>query len=198
MHERPALLRVAAHARLVVTKCLRNHARSMRPAPGRDRGTVGVVTIGAFHRTFIHAVLEGHVEPRANLLMARIAELALPVRQQRLGPMRIVNRMAAGTADLARKVGRTLNMQLAEIGRMAFQAETLRPRRRQRIEADDQVLVEMDYVQARRSVASLAARALGRLVGHGDGREVRIASEALGNLRMTALADSAAEKLLAG
>ena len=119
VQERPALVGVALQARKVVPEGLRDHARRVRRAPGRDGSAVRIVAVGAGHRALVHPMLERHLEPRPDLLVAAVAEVALPVSQQRAGIVRRMHGMAARAADLARQMRGPLHVQLAEIAGVA-------------------------------------------------------------------------------
>ena len=105
--------------------------------------------------------------------------------------------MAARAANLAGEVRRPADMHLAEVPGVARQAATLGCARRECWKPDDLLLVGADGVEKPRAVTSLAPGALRRLVPQSDGNEMRVATEPTRDLRVTALADLPADKLLA-
>src|SRR5436190_204230 len=81
--KRPSLVDVAAQARLFVGKRLLDHTGTGSHPPGRRRCTVWIVAIRTRHNTFIHAMLRGHVELRANRAVALVAEVGLLLSEER-------------------------------------------------------------------------------------------------------------------
>ena len=196
VQERAALVWMAAKAREIIPQRLRHHPRGVSPAPRGDRCTVGVVTVRAFHRPFVDAMLEGHVESSPDFLMARVAKLALLTGEQSAVFVSAVNGMAACATNLARQVCGSVDVHLAEVAGVALQAASLPFDRRQGRKANDLLLVQVQDVQERRPVAPFATSPFRRLVLHRDGSVVRIARERLPDRRMTSLADRAAHELL--
>lgn len=52
-----------------------------------------IMAIRAIHESLIYSVLEGLRELRADIAMAAVTNLALPFREQTLGPLRLMDRM---------------------------------------------------------------------------------------------------------
>lgn len=196
VQERPALVWMAPKAWEIISKRLRDHPRGVSPAPCGNRGTVGVVTIRAFHRPFVDAMLERHVEASPDFLMARVAELALATGEQRAVLVSAVDGMAVCATNLARQVRRSVDMELPEVAGVALEAASLPFDRRQRRETHDLLLVQVQDVQERRPVAPFATSSFRRLVLHRDRPEVWVARERLPDSGMTSLADRAAHELL--
>ena len=197
-HERSALVGMASRARLVVAEGLGDHARGMRRAPRSDRCAVRVMAVGAFHRTFVDAMLERHLKPRANLEVAAVAKRRLRVGQQRAELVRVVNRVATGAADLGRQVGGPADMHLAEVPGVTAHAAILSLGGRKRGKADDPLDVAGGGMGETRPVAALAA-SLARGFLAGDGRAVvRVDPEVRRHLGMACLADPVANELPRG
>jgi len=71
--ERPAFVRVAFQAGLLIALRAIDQARPVRHAPRGCEGAVRVVTIRARHEAFVYAVLEGHGKLRAHIRVAAVA-----------------------------------------------------------------------------------------------------------------------------
>ena len=59
-----------------------------------------VVTIGATHEAFVHAMFEGHRELRSNARVTGIAEVDLFGSEQELRYWRLVNGVTVGADDV--------------------------------------------------------------------------------------------------
>src|SRR5690349_11746102 len=81
--KRSSLVDVASQARLFVAKRLLDHTGTCGHPPRRRRCTVGIVAIRTCHNPFVHAMLRGHVELRANRAVTLVAEVGLFLSEER-------------------------------------------------------------------------------------------------------------------
>jgi len=88
---------VALEAGLFVPFGLIDHARPRCHSCGGSEGSVGIVAVRTLDYALIDAMLEGHRELRPDSTVAAIAEIRLPLGQQKFRRGRLVNRVAIGT-----------------------------------------------------------------------------------------------------
>lgn len=81
-----------------------------------------VMAVRTLDRPFIDAMFERHRELRSDVGVARITNLGLFLRQQKLRLRRMMNRVAARTDYSRIRVGRPMNIRLRKILRMARKA----------------------------------------------------------------------------
>src|SRR5208282_4950726 len=91
VYKRPRLIRVAREAHLVL--------RSSRSQLAGQESAVLIVTIRAFHKTFIHLVVEGTVELLLLVEVAPVAQSRLLLLQQEIGLLRMVWIVAVRAAN---------------------------------------------------------------------------------------------------
>jgi len=194
----PSLVGMALQARFLVPLLLVHHARARRHPPGRGESAVGVVTIRAFHNTFIHAMLEGHGKLRLHRGMARVAELGLFLSEEKFRRLRVVN----GVAIRADHVLLGMNAA-ADVGPrnrlgVAAKAGVQRLFRSDLGERDDGRLAAARFdVSFARSVAALAAGIFWRFGAAGNAFVMRVA-EKLGNNQVVTGLTSVAADIIGG
>ena len=198
VHKGTALVGMALRAGNVIPETVRNHARKVRRAPGRERGSVWIVAIRAVHGPLVDTVLERHVEARFYLPMAAVADAPLLGHKQRTRLVGAVDRMAARATDFPGQVRRPANMHLADVLAVAAKANILGLARFDLGKLHDLPVIRVNDVEAGRAMASLAAGPPCGPVRQGHRLEVRIAGKVLPHGRMAVLADPAAQELLAG
>jgi hypothetical protein len=120
--ERTTLIGMTLEAGLFVVESLINHPRPACGAPGRSVGPVRIVAVRAGHESFVDPVLERHVELRPHVLVAGIAEVHLAFREERLGRLRFVDRMAVGADNVCPGVFGSPNVGARKSIRVAGQA----------------------------------------------------------------------------
>lgn len=77
IEERPPLIDVAFQTWLFITYGLIYHSRPSCHVPGSRERSMGIVTIGAFDRSFVDAMLEGHRELCSHSCMTPVTSVAL-------------------------------------------------------------------------------------------------------------------------
>jgi|HubBroStandDraft_5_1064220.scaffolds.fasta_scaffold18591_2 hypothetical protein len=97
-HKRPLLIGVARETNRVLC-CGGSHLL------GAD-GAVRIVTIRALHQSFVNTMAERHFKLGLLLKMARVTQLRLRFRQQKLFGLRHVRRMAGDATDIVLRVDR--------------------------------------------------------------------------------------------
>ena len=120
-HKRSAFLRVAFLAGLFIRQPLFHHARTGSHSPRGHERAMRVVAIGALHEAFIDAMLEGHGELRAHILVAAIAEVGLHGRQQESRSRRFMNGVATGARHAVQRVTGAPNVGARDALAMAGQ-----------------------------------------------------------------------------
>lgn len=120
--KRSPLVRVALQARLLVAKSMLYHSRPGAHSPRRGRCSVRIVAVAALHNTFVHPVLERHVELRAHRPVAVVTEVRLRLSQQEFRSGRAVDGMAAGTNDVSKRVLRSADFRPGPIFAVAGEA----------------------------------------------------------------------------
>ena len=82
--ERSSQIRVALETGLFVAERVLGHARPRAHPPVRCLSTVRVVAVGALNYTFVHPVLERHIELRSYRTVAVVAQRRLCLSQEEL------------------------------------------------------------------------------------------------------------------
>ena len=101
-----AFIAMAFDAGLIVSRRLLDHVGTQSGSPGGGERAVRIMAIGALHEPFIDAVLEGHLELRADIRVAGVTEVHLPAREKELRSSGFVNRMAIRTDHIGLCMGR--------------------------------------------------------------------------------------------
>lgn len=193
--KRPALIGVTVQACFFGRVRLGHHARPHAHFPSGCLRSMRIVTIGALHETLIDAVLERHVELRPHIVVARVAEIGLSLREQELRRRRAVNRVAAGADDVVQGVGRSPDISAAHVLGMAGEAivqDFARRHDRERVR-DRELATPCFHVCLARAMATLAAGPLGWFLARRDALVVRIFIEIRPDIRVACLADFAAD-----
>ncbi len=99
--ERSTLVGVALQAGLFVVQTLIDHAGTSSGAPGWGVRAMGIVAVRARHEALIDPVLERHRELGAHVRVAVVAEIHLLLCEQRLGRLRLMDRMAVRADDIS-------------------------------------------------------------------------------------------------
>ena len=81
--ERASLIGVALEARFLICERLIDHTRPCAHAPRRSRSPMRIVAIRTGNDSFVHAMLGGHVELRANRGVTVVTEIGLLFGEQR-------------------------------------------------------------------------------------------------------------------
>ena len=97
-HKRPLLIGVARETNRV----LRRRGSHLLGT----NGAVRIVTIGALDQSFVNSMAKRHFKLGLLLEMARVAQLGLRLRQQKLFGFRLVRRVAGDTTDIVLGVNR--------------------------------------------------------------------------------------------
>ena len=186
-YERSALIDVALEAGLLVRDRLVHHARALSHAPGGRRSAVRIVAVGALHEAFIHAVLGGHVELRADGGMAGVAHLVLLLCQQIFGRRRVVDGVATGARDIVQGVLGAANVGAVQVARVTFETivEDGLGRHQGKGVWDGRFAAARFDVRLSRPVATLAPGSLGRFLAGGEALEVRVLEEILKDVGVT-------------
>ena len=114
MHKRPCFFRMTLETDGITRSC--------RPQLPSLEASVRVMTIGALHHAFIHAVMEGTIELLLGFQMATVAKLRQLLFHQELAFLGVVRRMAVDAADVILQVGRASKITVFFAVGMAVQA----------------------------------------------------------------------------
>jgi len=104
--ERALLIDMALYAGLVAARRHVEHLGSLPHAERRRKAAVRIVAVCALHEPFVNPVLGRHVEQGAHIVVARVTELGLRLRQQ----IPVARRMVIGVA------GRACDVVLSMLG----------------------------------------------------------------------------------
>ena len=136
-NEGAALVDMALQTGLLVLETGFNHMRAPTHFPSWRVGTVGVMAVRTVHKPFVHPVFERLRELRADVIVATVADFALPLREQVPGRLGLVNRMAGCATDVGLRVCASPDIGPIGVFCMAPQAGIQHPTRRQLGEGDD-------------------------------------------------------------
>jgi len=124
----------------------------------RSDGAVHVVTIRTLNQTFIHAMVEGHLELGLLLQVAGVTKLRLRFHQQKFFGLRMVRRMAGDTTDVVLRVYRVDGVHVLSAAGVAAQTARIDSLRRSILEHEDLGLVAAArYVFRARTMAAFAS-----------------------------------------
>jgi hypothetical protein len=119
VEEWPALVGVTFQASLFVLERGVDHMGPASHLPGGSVDTMRIVTVGADHKALVDAVFEGLRELSANVIMAAVANVHLPLGEQTPRRVGLVNRMARRTNNVGLCMTATADIGAVGIFRMA-------------------------------------------------------------------------------
>lgn len=158
-----------------------------------------VVAIRALHRTFVHAVLEGHRKLCSHGGVATVAEIPLLFGfEQIFSRWRTVNRVAVRANDVVQRVLTASNVGSRDGGCVTTEAsiDDLGRGEFRESPGDSVFTAARAHVAGCSSMTTFAAYIRARLGSRSDALVVRITEEIGGDVRMAGPADITAHKIL--
>lgn len=173
-----------------------NHVRPARHSPRGRARSVGVVTIRTAHKALIYPMLEGLGELCADIAMTSVTDLTLTVREQVLGPLCSMDRMAGNTSHISLRVLTTPDVGPVRVLGMTPQTRIQRLRGRQLGKRNDGSLaaLRIDMLPAG-AMTSFASAVLLYAVPCHHGPEVWVAVKLERNVGVTSTANGPANKV---
>ena len=185
VEEWTALVDVALKTGLFIADGLIDHPRPARHVPGRRKGAMRVVTIRAFHRPLVDAMLEGHRKLSAYGGVTSVTEVALLGGFEQIARCgRMMNRVAICADDVSQRMFTSPDICARDRLRVATQARVQDFLRREFREGVGNSIFPTArcYVTGSRAVATLTANSWsGRRAGS-NALVMRISEERNGDI----------------
>lgn len=192
--ERPAFIKVTFQTSFFVDVLL-DHVGPGRHAPGGRRSAMRIVAIAASHEPFVDAMLEGHVELRANIGVAAVTKLRLAFGQQKFGRRCLVYGVTLSAANVVERVDRAMDVRAGETFGMAAQTGLRCLLRRQQRECANGGLAAMGLDMGfAGTMAAFTAGVFGFFFFAGDALEVGILVEAGPNVGVAGFTNRTADE----
>ena len=122
INEWPTFIGVAFEAGFFIGLRLVDHLGPESGSPSRGGSAMRIVAIGTLDNAFVYAMLEWHRELRSYGGVAAVAEFGLLLREEVLGRLRLMNRVAVCADDVFLGVRASADVGARKSLRMAAQA----------------------------------------------------------------------------